>query len=328
MVWSRHPAQPGYRLGLSFEVLHCTECNTSFVSPMTVDASIYDVIYCHPDQIPGYDRYANYARMVSESDNPLDYLAQSEDVYWSILSCVKQVGPGARILDVGSGMGYLTYALNKGGYQATGMDVSKVAVDSATERYGPHYQEADLAEWSVSHAGAFDLVLMAEIIEHVPDPVAFLGMAAKLLRPGGRLVITTPNKSYFPPTVLWETEAPPIHLWWFSETSMSLLAGKLGMSIEFVDFTAFNRKHPATKIQVIGPGQPSHGAHLDEQNRPLSREANKREERSRRPGNYHILKLKRYITHRLHALSEGLGLIPPRRQRGTLCAIMTAPRPT
>jgi len=328
MVWSRHPAQPGYRLGLSFEVLHCTGCNTSFAHPLVVDTAIYDAIYSHPEQIPGYDRYAVYARRVSEVDDPMGFLARSEDVYWSISSCVKKMGPGARILDIGSGMGYLTCALRKSGYEATGLDVSRVAVAKAIERYGPYYQEADLAEWSVSHAGVFDMVIMAELIEHVPDPAAFLGMAAKLLRPGGRLVITTPNKSYFPPWVLWETDVPPVHLWWFSENSMRLFARKSGMGITFVDFTAFNRDHPATRIPVIAAGQPSCGARLDEQNRPLSREAQNREAQSRRPWNYRLLKFKRAVARRLRGLGEGLGLASPRCQRGTLCAVLADPRPS
>lgn len=322
-VRSCHPAQPGYRIGLHFEVLHCADCDTSFVHPMEVDSTVYDAIYAHADEIPGYDRYAQYARTVAEVADPLDFLARTEDVYWAIRACVEQVGPGARILEVGSGLGYMTYALGKSGYDVTGMDISKVAVDSATARYGPHYQEADLADWSIQKAGEFEMVIMAELLEHVPDPIAFLQMAAKLLRPGGRLVITTPNKSCSPPWMLWETEAPPVHLWWFSETSMQLLAEKLGLGIDFVDFTPFNREHTETPTRIIGPNQPTFGALLDEHNQPLSREALRQAERKRRPSFYRIRKWKRSWASHLRALLKCFRPPTPKHQRGILCAVMT-----
>lgn len=321
-----HPAQPGYRLGATFEILHCPSCDTSFAQPMAVDSAIYDAIYAHPDDISGYDRYAKYARAVLEVPDPLAYLADAEDVYWSIRACVEQLKPGARILEVGSGLGYMTYSLLKAGYDVTGMDISKVAVENAKARYGPHYQEADLAEWSVQKAGEFDMVLMAELIEHVPEPLKFLTMAAKLLRPGGRLVVTTPNKSYYPKWMLWESDPPPVHLWWFSETSMKHFARELGLGVEFVDFTPFNRAHPTKPIaRIIMPNLPTQGAKLDAQNRPLSSEAIHRAGLSLRPRFYGLRKFQRSTLRRFQSLREWLAPARPSRLSGALCPVLIKP---
>ncbi len=323
---SLHPTQPGYREGTSFEILHCPTCDTSFARPMAVDSAIYDAIYAHPDEISGYDRYANYARAVLEVPDPLAYLADSEDVYWSIRSCVEQLKPGARILEVGSGLGYMTYSLLKAGYDVTGMDISKVAVENANARYGPHYQEADLAVWSVQKAGEFDMVLMAELIEHVPEPLKFLEMAAKLLRPGGRLVVTTPNKSFYPKWMLWESDPPPVHLWWFSESSMRVFAQKLGLGIAFVDFTPFNREHPTKPIaRIIMPNLPTQGAKLDAQNRPLSSEAIHRAGLALRPAFYGLRKFQRSTLRRFHSLRSWLSPVRPSRLSGALCAVLIKP---
>jgi 2-polyprenyl-3-methyl-5-hydroxy-6-metoxy-1,4-benzoquinol methylase len=322
----RHAAQPGYRLGSTFRILHCPTCDTSFAHPMAVDSSIYDAIYANPDQISGYDRYARYAQAVLEVPDPLAYLAESEDVYWAMRSCVEGLKPGARILEVGSGLGYMTYALLKAGHDVTGMDVSKVAVDNATARYGPHYQEADLAVWSVEKAGQFDMVLMAELIEHLPDPLTFMRMAAQLLRPGGRLVVTTPNKSHYPAWMLWESDPPPVHLWWFSETSMRRFAQQLGLGIDFVDFTPFNRDHPVPALpRIIMPDQPTQGAKLDEQNRPLPAEALQRAERSRRPRFYPLRKIQRSALRRVHALRNRFLPPAPGRLSASLCAVLIKP---
>lgn len=325
-VQRRHPAQPGYRLGSTFEILHCATCDTSFAHPMGVDSSIYDAIYAHPDEISGYDRYVKYARSVLEVPDPLSLLADAEDVYWSMRSCVKQMKPGAKILEVGSGLGYMTYALLKAGYDATGMDISKVAVENAKALYGPHYQNADLAEWSIQKTGQFDMVLMAELIEHVPDPLSFLRMGAKLLRPGGRLVVTTPNKSYYPKWMLWESDPPPVHLWWFSEGSMDVFAKELALGLEFVDFTPFNRDHPSRPFaRIIMPGLPTQGAKLDEENRPLSPKALHQSELKRRPPFYPLRKFQRSTVRRFQSLREWVHPTPPGRLSPALCAVFLKP---
>ena len=68
--------------------------------------------------------------------------------------------------------------------------------------------------------------------------------AIRLLNPGGRLIVTTPNRSFFDPSAFWQTDLPPVHLWWFSENSLLSIGRSLNRSVSFIDFTAYNRKHP------------------------------------------------------------------------------------
>ena len=276
-----HPAQPGYREGSFFGVLHCAVCDTSSAYPLTIDPLLYDAIYSQIDSLPGYNRYAHYARQVSLEHNPLAYLAESEDVYWSIRESLADLPFAAKILEIGSGLGYMTFALRRTGFDAIGMDISAVAVENATQRFGPFYQQADLKDWSLRYPQTYDVVLMAELIEHVPEPGNLIQMAVKLLKPGGKLVMTTPNKSHFPEWVLWETEAPPIHLWWFSESSIKSLAYSASLKVHFVDFSSFNRNHPQPPLRVMDPYQPSFGALLDTSNRALSKKARRKREQQR-----------------------------------------------
>jgi len=320
-----HPAQPGYRLGQTFEVRHCPGCGAAHARPLAVDTSIYDVIYAHSGALPGYDRYVRYAEQVLEEADPLGFLAGAEDVYWSIHAALERARPGARILEVGSGLGYLTYALHARGFDATGMDISKVAVDRAKARYGPLFLEADGAGWQARAAGTYEVVVMTEILEHVPDPLAFLAMAAALVRPGGDLVVTTPNRSFVPPWVLWETEAPPVHLWWFSEEAMRVLAERLGMTIRFVDFAPFNRARGETRMRILSPGHPSNGPLLDEADQPLTAVASRRLERDRRPPAYPLLRWRRSLAKWVRNLRRLLGPIPPSPRRAVLCAVLGKP---
>ncbi len=170
----------------------------------------------------------------------MNYLAEEEDIYWGVREAFKQFPKGnPRILEVGSGFGYLTYALAQRGYDIKGLEISSVAVEEATRRYGNLFICGDVFEFSQKSGPVYDVIIFTEVIEHVPTPKAFLSAINAMLSPGGKIIITTPNKTPYPSTILWETEPPPIHLWWFSEQSMGFLGKLLGHHLSFIDFTEF-----------------------------------------------------------------------------------------
>ena len=74
----------GYQSDLKFDIYHCDHCETAFVSPLAVDEHVYEHIYTNIKAIPGYNRYSKYHEQVRLEREPLNYLADSEDTYWSI----------------------------------------------------------------------------------------------------------------------------------------------------------------------------------------------------------------------------------------------------
>ena len=235
----KHNNYPGYQEPLTYKIYHCTVCNTAFSLPREDSSPIYENIYRSGEKVPGYNRYWKYARTVKKVSNPLDYLAESHEDYWSVreaLAMYVNDRSSTKILEVGSGLGYLTYSLNKAGYNVTGMDVSQTAVNQAVKNFGEHYICKDLFEFARHSPESFDIVILTEVIEHVGDPLAFIKAIFGLLKPGCRTIITTPNKSFFPPEVIWASDLPPVHCWWFSEDSMNYIAGKLKAGINFINF--------------------------------------------------------------------------------------------
>ena len=107
---------------------------------------------------------------------------------------------GTRALDVGCGGGLLSEALARAGARVTATDLApelvKVArlhmLESGVQvEYLVQAVEA-LAE---ERPGSFDAVTCMEMLEHVPDPGAIIAACARLLRPGGRLFLSTLNRT-------------------------------------------------------------------------------------------------------------------------------------
>lgn len=235
---------PSYHQKTVYSVFHCSYCNTAYVLPRIPDNNLYEKIYKHAREIGGYNRYVDYADNILKQKEPLSYLAR-EDVYWSVEAVLKKIAVKGQtnILDFGSGLGYLTYAIHQQGYRVTGLDISQNAVTLARQKYGDYFVCADLNEYAKAHCALYDVVILAEVIEHLPDIATFLEILVLLLKADGKLIITTPNRSVYTNEVVWDTDLPPVHFWWLSENSLRVIAQNLGFEVEFVDFTPYNEKH-------------------------------------------------------------------------------------
>jgi 2-polyprenyl-3-methyl-5-hydroxy-6-metoxy-1,4-benzoquinol methylase len=247
----RHNDYPGYQEPATYAIYHCKQCNTAFSLPRGEASSIYETIYKNAERVPGYHRYRKYARSVRKFTDPLKYLADSSEVYWGVkeaLSLSEGALKSASMLEIGSGLGYLTFSLVKNNYRVTGIDISENAVNKAKEAFGDHYICADLAEYASENSGLFDFVISTEVIEHFENISDFLDSVMKLLKPGGQAIITTPNKSFYPDDIIWATDHPPVHYWWFSEESMKYIAGNLNAEISFINFRDYYRKN----YKVVG----------------------------------------------------------------------------
>ncbi len=99
---------------------------------------------------------------------------------------------GARILDVGCGIGTYVRKLGELSPQAYGVDL-----DAARVAQGQRDRLAvAVSEQLPFESGAFDLVLLNEVIEHVRDDAATLREACRVVRPGGHVVVYAPNRFY------------------------------------------------------------------------------------------------------------------------------------
>lgn len=100
--------------------------------------------------------------------------------------------PGSRLLDVGCAQGEFAQAAVSLGMKVTGIDLNPQAIAVARERVPS--AEFICGELTLSTVpGGLDAITMFDFIEHVRDPVETLGRAARLLKPSGQLLISTPR---------------------------------------------------------------------------------------------------------------------------------------
>jgi len=107
---------------------------------------------------------------------------------------------GKRVLDVGCGGGILSEAMARLGAAVTGIDLSekplKVAKLHLLESgLAVDYQLASAEEFSVQNKEKFDVVTCMELLEHVPDPASTVAACAALVKPGGRVFVSTINRN-------------------------------------------------------------------------------------------------------------------------------------
>jgi 2-polyprenyl-6-hydroxyphenyl methylase/3-demethylubiquinone-9 3-methyltransferase len=107
---------------------------------------------------------------------------------------------GARIVDIGCGGGILSESLARAGATVVALDLAAEALDVAKlhaleSGIAVDYRLQSAEQLADEMPGAFDAVTCLEMLEHVPDPVSVLGACTKLLKPGGRLFLSTLNRT-------------------------------------------------------------------------------------------------------------------------------------
>jgi SAM-dependent methyltransferase len=132
------------------------------------------------------------------------------------------VNSADRVLDVGCGTGNFSQ-LCRGIYR--GIDTNPLAVQDA----GRLRRNVHLARVQDEGPDSYDLVTVFQVLEHVDDPKSFLQACVKCVRPGGRIVVSTPDMDGFIGHMTNEVlNYPPHHLTWWSEESLSALLEDCG----------------------------------------------------------------------------------------------------
>jgi len=149
--------------------------------------------------------------------------------------------PG-RVLDVGCGDGGFLNRMRSRGWSVDGLDFDIQAIESAKAKYQMNLRHGDIKSPNFL-SDSFDAITLNHVIEHVPNPLEVFAESFRILRPGGKLVMATPNilssghaefKQY------WRGLEPPRHLHIFSRNALVECARRVGLEVEISGTTAAN----------------------------------------------------------------------------------------
>jgi len=153
------------------------------------------------------------------------------------LAFISGLAPG-RVLDIGCGPGWLLSAIDEK-WEKHGVELSAAAAEHASQYadifVGP-FENANFSDES------FDLIVMYHVIEHIEVPVEALERACRLLRPGGRLLLGTPDFDSGCARQFgnrYRLLHDPTHISLFSNDSMHRCLRDSGFHIDGVDYPYF-----------------------------------------------------------------------------------------
>jgi SAM-dependent methyltransferase len=136
---------------------------------------------------------------------------------------------GRRLLDLGCWVGYLLAEARDRGWDVLGVEPSAFAAAHARDVFGLEIVEEDLLTVDLP-AGAFDAIVLGDVIEHLTDPLAALERIGGLLAPGGVLFLTVPDAGSRVARAMGRRwwSVIPTHVQYFSRRSLTLLLHRAG----------------------------------------------------------------------------------------------------
>lgn len=145
------------------------------------------------------------------------------------------VPAGGRVLDVGAGYGFFLGALERAGYQGSGLEISEHAAEQARKATrGEVFVQGAEAPYPFPD-GHFDAVALFDVIEHLPDYGTALAHCHRVLKPGGKMFVITLNAGSLARPLLgkrWAWYQDPTHVHMFSAKMLREGLEQAGFQLE------------------------------------------------------------------------------------------------
>lgn len=203
-----------------YRYAQCTVCQLAFViNPLPESVLVQQ----YQD---GRSSRVEYYRLAAPAD------ARS---FQRLLSVIERFTPPGRILDIGCNIGTFVSVARQRGWSAAGVDINEAAVKYGRSRL--RLELYSLNQVASLQPATFDVLHSSDTIEHLSDPVDTLRQFLKLCRPGGIVVLSTPN--YDSPFCRLLQLKPTEHIRVYNASSLAYLCRQVG--VEVLTMLTFDR---------------------------------------------------------------------------------------
>jgi SAM-dependent methyltransferase len=176
----------------------------------------------------------------------------------------KFYAPGKKFLDIGSFQGFMMLGAKLAGYDVFGIDLLKYveAMAPLSRKYNFDNRAGDLRDPLPFADATFDLILFSEVLEHFDfHPLSFFKEIKRILKPGGRIIITTPNlcrlnnclSLIFNQSINWDIKEnyhENIHRREFTKSEIDWLLAEAGLKIFSSEFVNFKYPNLGRAVQL------------------------------------------------------------------------------
>jgi 2-polyprenyl-3-methyl-5-hydroxy-6-metoxy-1,4-benzoquinol methylase len=174
------------------EYAYCKTCGT-LVSRVGLTA---EEIVVHDDPQAFYGKDYWLGHQVKDLGNPDIFHRARADLperclHWLRTLLNYQLPPG-RVLEIGCAHGGFVAMLRAIGFDGIGLEMSPWVVEFAKKTFGVPMLQGPIEDQKLE-SSTFDAIVLNDVVEHLPDPLATLGFCARLLRPNGILVVQMPS---------------------------------------------------------------------------------------------------------------------------------------
>lgn len=148
--------------------------------------------------------------------------------------------PPGTLLDIGCGNGDFAARMQSRGWAVLGTDADPQAARTVSQKHGFQVDVGELNDLAYPD-GSFDAVTARHVLEHIRDPQQFARECWRILKPGGRLVLVTPNMASHGHRIFrehWQGLEPPRHLFLYGPRTLHALAMTCGIGPSSIFSTA------------------------------------------------------------------------------------------
>ena len=201
-------------------ITQCEECGLGQADPDGFDpGSYYTADYFNGQHSDGYADYVGAEPVLRRE-------------FARTVSFIRKLAPGGRLLDIGCAYGFFLQEARPY-YEVAGIELAAEAA-AHCRRHGLDVISGIADAPTLARLGTFDVITMFDVIEHLPEPDGVLALAARHLKPGGIMVVTTGDFGSLTARVMgpkWRLMTPPQHLWFFTRDSIRAMGESVGLTM-------------------------------------------------------------------------------------------------